>query len=287
MLDSRPSRTALAVAGLRALHQQVDRPIVFNDPVAARVISEPARVLLTERLGDARRSARLRASVVARSRTAEDTLAEAVTRGVRQYVLLGAGLDTFGCSRANAFQNGPSGGLDVFEVDHPATQAWKLECLEAAGLSVPSHLHFVPIDFERQDLRLTLQQAGFRFDEPAVFALLGVAIYIERDALLQTLAVPGSMQPGFATLVFDYAEPFEGAPPAIRAAYTAMGERAAAEGEPWRTTFHPADLADALHSLGFRTIDDRDSARMKADLFENREDGLAPGPLSHVVVARN
>src|SRR5271169_5540690 len=155
MQDGKFSRTAQRVAIRRAAHQLLDRPRVLDDPLALRIIgSEAAEELRSNPKEHHAFSRAFRAFMAARSRYAEDELARAVAHGVRQYVVLGAGLDTF------AYRN-PHPGLRVFEVDHPATQAWKREQLLAAGIAIPFSLTFVPIDFERQTLADGLVQCGF------------------------------------------------------------------------------------------------------------------------------
>src|ERR1700733_996414 len=162
------SRTAQRVAIRRAAHQLLDEPKVLDDPLALRIIgSEAAAELRSNPKEHHAFSRAFRAFMAARSRFAEDELAGAVARGVRQYVVLGAGLDTF------AYRN-PHAGLRVFEVDHPATQEWKRERLRAANISVPSSLTFVPIDFERKTLDVGLEQRGFDANAPAFFSWLGV-----------------------------------------------------------------------------------------------------------------
>src|SRR5208337_2845591 len=155
MQEGKFSRTAQRVAIRRAAHQLLDHPRVLDDPLALRIIgSEAEEVLRSDPKESHAFSRAFRAFMAARSRYAEDELAHAVAHGVRQYVVLGAGLDTF------AYRN-PYPELRVFEVDHPATQAWKREQLEAAGIAVPASLTFVPIDFERQTLVDGLTRAGF------------------------------------------------------------------------------------------------------------------------------
>jgi methyltransferase (TIGR00027 family) len=174
MLEAaRPSRTALGVAIRRASHQLFDsRPLVFDDPIAVPILGETYRALLEEAAASIhdRFSLGMRAWLVARNRYAEDQLAQAASRDVRQYVLLGAGLDIF------AHRN-PYSSLRVFEVDHIATQQWKRELLASSGLLEPSNLRYVPVDFERQSLATQLQTSGLDFAAPTVFAWLGVVMY--------------------------------------------------------------------------------------------------------------
>src|SRR5271165_4327165 len=168
MQEGKFSRTARRVAIRRAAHQLLDQPRVFDDPLALLIIgAETAQDLRTNPKEHHAFSRAFRAFMAARSRYAEDELARAVAYGVRQYVVLGAGLDTF------AYRN-PHPGLRAFEVDHPATQAWKREQLQAAGIAIPAGLTFVPIDFERQTLADGLARAGFDNGATAFFSWLGV-----------------------------------------------------------------------------------------------------------------
>jgi methyltransferase (TIGR00027 family) len=179
MNEGTPSRTALGVALRRAAHQILDRPPIFLDPLATRIAGEKLRNQAEQH--DAARG--LRAFVAARSRYAEDELAHSVSLGIRQYVVLGAGLDTF------AYRNPFAPSLQVFEVDHPDTQLWKKERLHSAAIDIPASVTFVPVNFETQSLRAELHAAP-HFDpfQPAFFSMLGVVPYLSRDALLTTSA---------------------------------------------------------------------------------------------------
>ena len=167
MHEAQPSRTALRVALRRAAHQIHDAsPLVFEDPLAVRILGPGYREELKRTPDSLKRpfSAALRAFMVARARLAEDTLAHGVaTNDTLQYLVLGAGLDTF------AYRN-PFEQLQVFEVDHPATQAWKREHLATAGIAIPETMRFVPVDFERQSLAEELAVAGFDRTLPTVTA---------------------------------------------------------------------------------------------------------------------
>jgi methyltransferase (TIGR00027 family) len=195
METGRASKTALGVAIRRAAHQLVDAPPVLYDPIAVRLIGEGYR----GKMGRAshRVGRDLRAFVAARSRYVEDRLAEAVGRGVRQYVVLGAGLDTF------AYRN-PHGGLRVFEVDFPATQEWKRELLEEAEIALPEGMRFVPLDFEDTTLDEGLAETGFDGGAAAFFGWLGVVPYLTLTAFRATLEVIAQMPAG-SGVSFDYA----------------------------------------------------------------------------------
>jgi methyltransferase (TIGR00027 family) len=192
MQAATPSRTALRVALRRAAHQLYDAPpLVLNDPIAVPILgtaySEELRRTPTR--PDRPFSVSLRAFLVARSRFAEDALARAVKQGATQYVLLGAGLDTF------AHRN-PYPHLRVFEVDHPATQQWKRELLEAGSLPAPGNLTYVPVDFERDSLSQQLHSAGFDSKAPAFFAWLGVVPYLNLEAFRSTINFIAAQRPG-------------------------------------------------------------------------------------------
>lgn len=278
-----PSLTAYRVAVSRAAHQILDAPRVLEDPVALAIVGAAAVAAiraapLRHRLAPARY---LRAFLVARSRVAEEALAQAVRRGIRQYVILGAGLDTF------AYRNPYRAELlSVFEVDHPATQAWKRRQLEAAGIAAPGSLRFVPIDFESERLPQRLESAGFRADEPAFFSWLGVSMYLTRAAILATLGYVAGLPRG-SGVVFDYAVPPASLGPVRRLVVRALMRRLAAAGEPWQTFFEPRTLASELRSLGLTGIEDLGPAELNARFFADRGDGLRTGALGRVVCARS
>ena len=282
MEPNRPSRTAQGAAMHRAAHQILDIPPVFEDPLALKIVGPEAEAELradaSEHLGPARKA--LRAFIAARSRLSEDTLAEAVNQGVRQYVLLGAGLDTFAYRAARQFP-----GLAVFEVDHPATQAWKRERLEAAGVALPDRLTFAPVDFETETLRDGLARAGFDCAKAAVFAWLGVVPYLTREAIMATLALIASLPRG-TSVVFDYGEPADARNPAQRAAHEALSARVAQSGEPFRSFFKPDALMRDLRTLGFAQVEDFDSAALNTRYFAGRSDDLGLRGSGHLMRAR-
>src|SRR5262245_12011930 len=181
MKPDRPSSTAFRVAMRRAAHQILDRPLVLEDPIALRIVGSrrAEAIRANPRRYDSSSGRALRLFLAARSRCAEDALARAVAEGVRQYVVLGAGLDTF------AYRNSyPPGRLRVFEVDMPTTQAFKRDLLARTKIEAPASLTFVPVDFETQSLPEQLLAAGLREDEPAFFSWLGVTMYLTRDAVV-------------------------------------------------------------------------------------------------------
>ncbi len=268
MKEGRPSATAQRVAERRAAHQLYDRPLVFEDPLAIRIIgSEAAAVLPGSRAASNSPPLRgLRAFVAARSRFAEEELARAVARGVRQYVVLGAGLDTL------AYRN-PHADLRVFEVDHPATQEWKRGRLSAEEIPIPSTLTYVSVDFEHQTFAEELARAGFAPRQPAFFSWLGVVPYLNRETVFATLETIAAMCPGNG-VVFDYGVPRSALGFFERMAHDALSRRVALAGEPFRSFFDPNELVQELQRIGFRTVEDLGAAEIDSRYFANRSDNL-------------
>ena len=271
MDQGQASVTAALTATLRAVHQVLDdEPKVFLDPVVVGLIPETAPAQLAERRAGfgAPMLRILRSAVVLRSRFAEDELARVVERGIRQYVILGAGLDTF------AFRQPPfAQRLQIFEVDHPATQAWKREQLAAAGLVEPANLHWAPIDFEHQGLTDGLRAAGFTSDQPAFFSWLGVTQYLTLPAIDATLQTVAAL-PRPSTLVLTFMLPDRDLAGEELAAVRSISESAASAGEPWRTRFRPEEIAARLRSLGFREVVHLSPEEANVRYFGPRSDGL-------------
>jgi len=260
----------------RAAHQLFDRPLVHDDPLAPRMVAEADLAALRADPNAAADSRALRAFLAVRSRAAEDALADAVARGVRRYVLLGAGLDTF------AYRN-PHAGLAVFEVDHPDTQAMKRRRLADAGVAVPDGVTYVAIDFATDALGSTLRTAGL--DAPAFFAWLGVTPYLEPDTVLATLDAVAPFTEGGGGVVFDYSVPPTSLSPERRRAFAALAARVAAAGEPFRSAFEPSALVATLERMGFRTIHDLGPDELNARWLADRADGLAIAGGAHLMTA--
>ncbi|HTX15189.1 MAG TPA: class I SAM-dependent methyltransferase [Candidatus Baltobacteraceae bacterium] len=270
MEEARASHTALRVAMRRAAHQLVDEPKVLDDPIALKILGprEQQRLEGGEGMGSDRLSRGMRAFMAARSRYAEDELARAVARGVAQYVVLGAGLDTF------AYRNPhPENALRVFEVDYPATQEWKRRQLTASEIAIPPSVTYAPVDFERQTLADGLREAGFDRAKPAFFSWLGVSMYLTDEAIGSTLRFVASLPHG-GGIVFDYVVPRESLGLMERMALDALSRRVEAAGEPFRTSFEPESLAARLRQIGFRSVEDLGSAEINARYFKDRADGL-------------
>jgi len=263
----------MRVALRRAAHQIFDSPKILDDPLALRIIGdEEARKLkATAAMEQNRVSRAFRAFMAVRSRYAEDQLARAVSRGAMQYVVLGAGLDTF--AYRNPF---PEGNLRVFEVDHPATQEWKREKLAAAAIAIPATLSFAPVDFERQTLEEGLEAAGFDLRKPAFFSWLGVTMYLTEGAVMKTLDFVASLPRG-GGIAFDYAVPKHALGFLGRLAFEAISNRVAGAGEPFRTFFEPRTLVTKLSEIGFQSIEDLGTEELNARYFGGRRDGLRVG----------
>jgi len=282
MIEARPSRTAYMVAMRRAAHQVFDHPKVFDDPLAISILGPGADERLRSESRFLNRVGRaVRASMAARSRYAEDQLAVALERGTKQYVILGAGLDTF------AYRNPYSSrGLRVFEVDYPSTQEWKRRRLAVAGIAIPESLRFAAVDFEHQTLAGGLRQAGFAVGLPAFFSWLGVTMYLARETVMDTLRFISSGAPGGGA-TFDYLVPRETLSWTGQWVHKALSRRVANAGEPFRAFFAREELRSELTAMGFHSIEDLGAAEINNRYFAGRADGLrVPGLLGRFLSAQ-
>jgi methyltransferase (TIGR00027 family) len=269
VLERAASATALGAARLRAAHLLIDDPppilddalaLRLLDPKAARAIQEHADRLRTPV------SRALRCDVVVRSRYVEDRLVEAVRRGIRQYAILGAGLDTFAYR-----QPGWAGDLRIIEVDHAASQLDKRARLRRAGIEEPPNLRYAAADLEADDLRRQLEAAGLDATQPALLACLGVLIYLSDSAAKRLFDMAGRLAAG-SEFVFNFSRPdasTEGSPPPGSAA-----ARMAAIGEPWRTRFEPETVASRLKAAGFGSVEFLSADDVTERYLRGRHDGL-------------
>jgi methyltransferase (TIGR00027 family) len=260
------SRTALSVALRRAAHQIYDSPVVFNDPIAVGILGETyvEQLRRTPLRPDRPFSTALRAFLVARSRYAEDNLRRAVSSGVEQYVLLGAGLDTF------AYRN-PFAKLRVFEVDHPATQQWKRELLHRNNIAIPESIVYTPVDFERQSVAEELGFAGFDNQAPVFFAWLGVVSYLTLEAFRATLGFIAAQRPR-SGVTLDYGQPRATLPLLEQMAHDSLASRVEKAGEPFQLFFTPPEIAAELSH--FHSIEDVGAPEINARYFGGRSDQL-------------
>ena len=282
MTRSSPSRTSLGVAALRAAHQMLDaEPRILDDTVVLRVLDPRGLDHLRaapERLQSPEARA-LRAHVVVRSRYAEDRLAEAAARGVRQYVSLGAGLDTFAYR-----QPGWASALRIFEVDRPETQGDKRERLARAGVAVPANVVFVPIDFECETIPDVLRAHGFDAAAPAFVSWLGVMMYLTREAADAVFGFVRGLPAG-SEIVFTFSPS-----PELGTRATADGpslqDRVAQVGEPMRTHIAPEALVAHLSGLGFSDVTLLTPDEIEVRYTGGRTDGLHPSRWTTIASAR-
>jgi len=276
MLSREPSRTARAAAFHRAAHQELEHGRIFADPLALRILGEDVAAIARE--AEQRPSGRgMRIFIAARTRFAEDALAAAVERGARQLVVLGAGLDTY------AYRSPWRDRLRVFEVDHPATQAWKRGRLAEAAIPLPEWLTFVPIDFERETLAEGLRTADFDAEQQTFFTWLGVVPYLTEEAAWATLGFIARL-PNGAHVVFDYSDPPASLPPEMRASHDARAAHVAGLGEPLRNYFESDQLRAKLMDLGFTEVEDLGPREIALRYFPSRVSSAA-GRGGHILRA--
>ena len=273
MEDGKPSRTAIGSAVYRAAHQVLDaEPKILDDPVSIGLVPGSSREEILARADHFASLKGFRESFVTRSRVAEDHLHDAVAAGIAQYVILGAGLDTF-AYRQPAWAK----SLEIFEVDHPATQGWKRKQLRDRDISVPANIAYVPCNFEGMTLKDALLAAGtFKSGQRAFFSWLGVVMYLTRDAIEATfrdvLALPSG-----TLIIFGATVPIDSLEESAREAMQAAAKRAEAAGEPM-ITFLPIDEWKRwLAALGFSRITHITPEQTFARYFAGRTDGLRAG----------
>ena len=278
------SLMAERVAVTRALHQVVDdEPRVFADPLALRIIGPDNARWMHENVAGQQTEPmrRVRAMICIRARFSEDELTKALAAGTTQYVVLGAGLDTFAYRRPDL-----AGRLTVYEVDHPSTQAWKRGCLGDAGIAIPQHLRFVPVDFNEQALGDCLAAAGFRRDQPAFFSWLGVSYYLPLPSITETLGYIGS-HGARSQVVFDYAIDKADLPPESQDVWTRVNAFTSKVGEPWQTVFAAGDLMEQLRQLGFGEVFHLTPEEATARYLAGRRDMPGIGPFVGLMSARH
>ena len=249
----------MAAAMHRAAHQLLEGGQIFSDPLAVAMVGGDPHEIAKEAAKHASRRA-MRLFIAVRTRFAEDALAWAVRGGVRQLVVLGAGLDTY------AYRSPFLDGLKIFEVDHPATQEWKRGRLAEAGIPIPSWLTFAPVDFESETLEDGLGAAGFDLGGATFFTCLGVVPYLTVTAVFGTLQFIGGLRGG-AHVVFDYSDPPEVLAPEVREYYEKRAAHADSLHEPWVSTFDPPILHTKMKILGFAEIEDLGPREIRARYF--------------------
>ena len=273
-----PDRSSFGSAALRAMHVQIDPPPhVLEDELGLQLIPEAYRHVPPSM--EPHVSGRLRASIVARTRYIEDLLVEQVDRGVRQYVILGAGLDTFALRRQDIASR-----LCVFEVDQPGPQAWKRQRLNELGFDIPEWLRLVPVDFEAdQSWRDELVMTGFDASQPAVVACTGVSMYLSREAIMATLRQGATLAPD-TTMIMSFLLPLELMEPEEQSQQQTTDKGARASGFPM-SSFSPHEMMSMAQEAGFREVQHVASARLAARYFAERSDGLRPSSYQDLLVA--
>jgi methyltransferase (TIGR00027 family) len=271
--------TAVRVALWRALHLEVDAPPhVLEDDIAVRLAGHEGWRSRPDMDPHAMRP--FRASIVARARYVEDLVVEGAGRGVGQYVILGAGLDTFAQRRPEI-----AARLVVFEVDRPAPQAWKRQRLVECGFTIPKWLRPVPVDFEAGDTWWErLAAAGFDAGRPAIVASTGVSMYLTRDAIAATLRQVAALAAG-STFVMSFLLPIEFADPDIRPWLELADKGARASGTPFISYFTPPALLALAREAGFRDVRHVSAAALAERYFAGRADGLRPASNTEELLA--
>jgi methyltransferase (TIGR00027 family) len=268
VIPRRPSQTAVKTAAARALHREEQPPWVLDDHLALELAGDEG-VSITQRLRDELSEENLLTFsrwMCVRARLAEDVVERAVADATRQYAILGAGLDSFAYRRPDLLMR-----LRVFEVDHPASQAWKRERLAELGISPPGNLVFAPIDFETQTLRAGLLAAGFDFGASAVFSWIGVTMYLTLPAIEATLQTVAAFPPG-SRIVLTYNLPPTALQDQGRTIGSRMGRMAGEMGEPWISFFTAAEVEALLHGCGFAEVDHFGPAEAIHTYFADRPD---------------
>jgi methyltransferase (TIGR00027 family) len=269
--NATPDSTAVRVALWRALHVEVDPPPhVLEDEIGLKLVA-PDDGWRHRPDMDPHFTSRFRASIVARARFIEDMVVERAGRGVGQYVILGAGLDSFAQRRPEI-----ASSLKVFEVDQPGPQAWKRQRLIELGFGIPEWLRLVPVDFEAGDAWWQrLAAAGFESGQPAIVASTGVSMYLTKDAIAATLRQIAALAPG-SMLAMTFLLPLELADPEVRPGLQLAEKGARASGTPFISFFTPTEMLALARGAGFREVQHVSAATLAQRYFAGRTDGLRP-----------
>ena len=265
-----PDNTAVRTALWRALHLEIDSaPHVFKDIVGLKLVAPAVGWRNRPDMGPFTRP--FRASILARARFVEDLVAEQGVCGVTQYVILGAGLDTFAQRKPELASR-----MQVFEVDQPASQKWKSQRLIELGFGIPSFLHFVPVNFEAGEAWWErLGASGFDFKKPAVVASTGVSMYLTKEAIMATLRQAAMLVQG-STFVMSFMLPIELNDPEIRLGVERAAAGAKANGTPWLSFFTPSEILAQAQEAGFGNVEHVSAAALADRYFADWADGLRP-----------
>jgi methyltransferase (TIGR00027 family) len=263
-----PDNTAVRTALWRALHTLSDaQPRIIEDEVGLKLVAPPGD---WQERPDMKFTKRLRVSIVARARFVEDLVIDQSKERVSQYVILGAGLDTFAQRQPTIASR-----LEIYEIDQPGTLAWKQQRLEELGFGIPAYLHFVPVDFERSSWWDELLRAGFDINKPVVVACTGVSLYLTKEAIFSTLKRVATLAPG-STLAMTFYLPLALLDEEDRTMQEIAEKGARAAGTPFVSFFTVAEVMDLAHQAGFRQAKTISTIEMERLYFEGRTDGLLP-----------
>ncbi len=300
METNQASLTAQLTAFTRAYHATNDEPKVFDDFLARKFFTDEqwqelcANVAALLAFVDPERATscpdqaaalawvvpNMMCSTLSRSRYAEECLESAVANGASQYVILGAGLDTFAFRRPELLAH-----LQVFEVDHPATQAQKQQQLREMGWEVPSQLHMVPTDFTEGSLASALHAAGYNLHKRTFFSCLGVILYLPRPAVFSTLQTIAAIAPAGSAIVFDYLDADAFAPGKTGKRTMMTRQIVQNVGEPWQTGLDPATLGEQLSGLGLVLVENLSPADIEEKYFRDRTDEYHATEHTHYALA--
>ena len=279
-MTANPDSTAVRVALWRALHVELDRPPHVIEDLVGLQLAAPEEGWRRRPDMNPEWTKRFRASIAARARLIEDLVAEQSAHGVAQYVILGAGLDTFAQRRPEVASQ-----LRVFEVDRPAPQEWKRQRLIDLGYGIPEWLRFVPVDFEAgASWWDRLLEAGFDREKPAVVASTGVSMYLTKEAIAATLRQIAALAPG-SMLAMTFILPVELVDAEERPGYEASIRGAASSGTPFISFFAPDEIVALARKCGFREARHVSAADLTQRYFAGRTDRLQPGS-EELLVAR-
>ena len=273
-----PEHTAVRVALWRALHLVLDPdPPIFNDPIGAELVAENNWQQRPDM--NAEFSKPMRASIVGRARFIEDLVEQLQHQGIRQYVILGAGLDTFAQRRLDIAST-----MQIFEVDQSGPQEWKKQRLQQCGYSFPDWLHFVPVNFEKQSWWNELIAAGFDIHKPALIVSTGVSMYLSKEANLEMLNQISKLSSGsvFAMtfmLALDLLEPVE------RGSLEYVMQRVQESGTPFLSLFKPQEIMDLATQVGFKNAEYVSGESIYQRYFAMRSDGLRAGQAEAFLIA--
>lgn len=251
MMENNTSHTAFGTLYMRAVHQLVDaQPLILDDAPSLTLLGDELteKIIHTKKHHRTLEARALRSHVIVRSRFAEDRLAQSISRGIKQYVILGAGFDTF------AFRQPEwAGNLKIFEVDHPATQENKRSLMAKAGMTIPGNLRFAGVDFEKESLREGLKRNGISLTEPSFFSWLGVTMYLEEKAINAVLRTVGKFPAG-SEMAFTFSQPPDTLTRRERGYQSLLAAIVKREGEPFISYFSAAAIQAKLHNAGFKSV---------------------------------